>query len=382
MPGWSGMVKSWLLFAPVNVMDGFRPKSSQGIVSSSAVAGSALSGSALAVSGEVSVPVSRTANSSLRAGPTFRRNDLRPACVLAGLPVPWVCREDTVAPASNECPLNHVCRRTVLGNGAPRRTTRRWASCRGGRGRVRPTEGLGPATILFARATGRSVAVGCQRVESPCDRDRADFVARKTTTAEQAGRGRPRRALHRSGRGWTGVRRHGPKRHGDSLSATAKSRRPDCRCGRGGEPNHPPDNQDGTTQFVAGEVAYLSGDGFALAVARKMAKNEPVELKVIQANESTVVTVSCTSVSGDEARRTVQTAIDLYGQQLQQRVDRQVRTILPRLSVWLAQSESDPARAQSIRRLRDSVQLQADMARNLLVMQAPTLTDPAVDAWS
>lgn len=149
----------------------------------------------------------------------------------------------------------------------------------------------------------------------------------------------------------------------------------------GGANQITPDSQDGTTQFVAGEVAYLSGDGFALAVGRKMAKNEPVELKVIQANESTVVTVSCTSASGDEARRTVQTAIDLYGQQLEQRVDRQVRTILPRLSVWLAQSESDPARAQSIRRLRDSVQLQADLARNLLVMQAPTLTDPAVDAW-
>jgi len=149
----------------------------------------------------------------------------------------------------------------------------------------------------------------------------------------------------------------------------------------GGASQITPDTQDGTTQFVAGEVTYLSGDGFALLVARKMAKNDPVELKVLQASESAVVTISCSSTSGDEARRTVQTAIDLYGQQLQQRVDRQVRTIMPRLSEWQAQSASDPARAQTIQRLRDSIQLQADMARKLVVMQSPTLDDPGVDAW-
>lgn len=149
----------------------------------------------------------------------------------------------------------------------------------------------------------------------------------------------------------------------------------------GGARQVTPDNQDHTTQFVAGEVAYLSSDGFARAVARKMAKDEPVDLKVIQENGSAVVSVSCSSSSGEEARRTVQAAVDLYAQQLEQRVDRQVRTILPTLAEWQSNADADDSRVQTIQRLRDSVQLQADMMRNLLVMQPPALSDPGVDPW-
>ena len=38
--------------------------------------------------------------------------------------------------------------------------------------------------------------------------------------------------------------------------------------------------------------------------------------------------------SADEAVRTVQTAIDLYGQELARRIDDQLRTVLPALSEW------------------------------------------------
>jgi len=149
----------------------------------------------------------------------------------------------------------------------------------------------------------------------------------------------------------------------------------------GGARQVTPDNQDGTTQFVAGEVDYLSGDGFARAVARKLARDEPVRVKVVEQNESAVVSVSFAGRSGDEATRTVQTAMDLYAERLEQRVDEQLRTILPRLTEWESRSGADPSRIQDIRRLRDNVQLQADMARDLLVMQPPTLDGPGVEPW-
>ncbi|MCV7421461.1 hypothetical protein H7K45_12990 [Mycobacterium yunnanensis] len=149
----------------------------------------------------------------------------------------------------------------------------------------------------------------------------------------------------------------------------------------GGARQVTPDNQDGTTQFVKGEVAYLSGDGFARAVARKLAKDQPVHVKVIEENESAVVSVSFSGSSGDEAKRTVQAAVDLYAQQLEQRVDQEMRTILPRLALWESRSGPDPSRMRDIQRLRDSVQLQADMARDLLVMQPPTVGGPGVEPW-
>ncbi|MCW2592598.1 MAG: hypothetical protein JWQ86_5025, partial [Mycobacterium sp.] len=39
----------------------------------------------------------------------------------------------------------------------------------------------------------------------------------------------------------------------------------------GGASQVTPENQDNTSKFVAGEIAYLSGQGFAQTVARKMA---------------------------------------------------------------------------------------------------------------
>ena len=139
-----------------------------------------------------------------------------------------------------------------------------------------------------------------------------------------------------------------------------------------------PDNQDNTSQFVAGEIAFLSGDGFAQAVSRKLAQDEPAELNVAQASESSVVTVSASARSSDKAVRTVQVAIDLYREELGQRVDEQLRAILPALADW---QQRDPTRTQEIQRVRESVELQAVEARTLFVVQPPTPNHPSSAQW-
>ncbi|CAN3127773.1 hypothetical protein ACNUDN_07640 [Mycobacterium sp. smrl_JER01] len=149
----------------------------------------------------------------------------------------------------------------------------------------------------------------------------------------------------------------------------------------GGASQITPDNQDNTATFVAGEIAYLTGDGFSQAVARKMAMDEPAELNVAQANESPVVTISYSSSSREDAIRTVQTAIDLYRNELEQRVDAELRTILPRLAEWQRASAAEPARVQDIQRVRDSVELQAAEAGSLLVVQPPTPNHPSSQQW-
>jgi hypothetical protein len=148
----------------------------------------------------------------------------------------------------------------------------------------------------------------------------------------------------------------------------------------GGASQVTPENQDNTSKFVAGEIAYLSGRGFAQAVARKMAKDEPAILNIAQASESSVVTISCSSRSGDEATGTVQTAIDLYRQELAQRVDEQLRTILPTLSEWQQRDTVDATRVQELQRVRESVELQA-AASTLLIVQPPTPNQPSSQQW-
>jgi hypothetical protein len=142
-----------------------------------------------------------------------------------------------------------------------------------------------------------------------------------------------------------------------------------------------PDNQGNTSNFVGGEIAYLSGDGFAQAVARKMAMDEPAVLNVAQASESSVVTISNSSKSREEAIRTVQVAIDLYSQELEQRVDEQLRTILSALSNWQQRDTADPTRMQELARVRESVELQAAEAATLLVVQPPTPNHASSGQW-
>lgn len=148
----------------------------------------------------------------------------------------------------------------------------------------------------------------------------------------------------------------------------------------GGASQITPDNQGNSAEFVAGEIAYLSGEGFAQAVARKMAEDEPAELNIAQASESSVVTISYSGGSDDEAIRTVQAAIDLYRQEVEQRVDEQLRTILPTLAEWQRDS-ADALRIQDLQRMRESVELQAAEAGTLLVMQPPIPNYPSSQQW-
>lgn len=149
----------------------------------------------------------------------------------------------------------------------------------------------------------------------------------------------------------------------------------------GGASQTTPDAQDITENYVAGEVAYLSGDGFAQAVGRNLANSDPATIIVSQAGGSSVVTISNSSPSADEARRTVQAAIDLYGQQLAQRVDQQLRSILPTLDRWELAAAADGQRRAEISTLREGILLQGTEAGAVTVLQPPMVTDPGVSRW-
>lgn len=149
----------------------------------------------------------------------------------------------------------------------------------------------------------------------------------------------------------------------------------------GGASQVTPDNQANTSDFVAGEIAFLSGEGFAQAVSRKMAKDEPAELNIAQASDSAVVTISCSSGSASDAIRTLQAALDIYGQNLEQRVDGQVRRIMSSLSDWERRDPGDSVRTQELVRLRESIELQAADAATLDVLQPPTPNDRSTQQW-
>lgn len=145
---------------------------------------------------------------------------------------------------------------------------------------------------------------------------------------------------------------------------------PDLIAIAGGADQTTPNTQDNTGRFVAGEVAYMTGDGFAQAVAAKLGKTKPPKLKVVQDGQSTVVSISDTDPSRSDALRAVQMAIDVYGQQLAERTDRQMQIILPTLTKW-EQAAVGP-RAEEIQQLRDRIRLQAAQSSRLPVLQPPT----------
>jgi hypothetical protein len=134
-----------------------------------------------------------------------------------------------------------------------------------------------------------------------------------------------------------------------------------------------PNTQDNTERYVAGEVAYLSGTGFADAVGEKMGKSGSADIKIVQDGRSSMVAVSSTSASSNDAIRTAQAAIDLYDQQLAQRTDQQLRIVLPALAQW--EQNADEAGAAEIRQLRDKLRIQAAQASTVSVLQPPTAAD-------
>ena len=133
-----------------------------------------------------------------------------------------------------------------------------------------------------------------------------------------------------------------------------------------------PNTQDNLDRYVAGEVAYLSGDAFAQSVGQKTGKTRPAELTVAQNGRSSVISISTTASSSDVAIRTVQTAIDLYSQQLAQRADQHLRSLLPTLSQWEQTSAADAPRLEQIQRLRESIVLLAAQSSVIPVVQPPT----------
>ncbi|MGV0787820.1 hypothetical protein ABQF33_12970 [Mycolicibacterium sp. XJ2] len=143
-----------------------------------------------------------------------------------------------------------------------------------------------------------------------------------------------------------------------------------------------PDTMDNVRRYVTGEVAFLSGNGFAQTVTRKMGQSQPVELEIEHDDESAVVGISSSSDDADAARRTVQAAVDVYAENLEQRVDRDLRTIVPAFDQWerAARESGNVARAQEIQKLRENVLLQADSS-SMVVLQAPTVNSAAGSDW-
>ena len=144
-----------------------------------------------------------------------------------------------------------------------------------------------------------------------------------------------------------------------------------------------PDTNSNTENYVSGEVAYLSGHGFAQAVGNKLGKSDPADLKVAQDGHSSVVTISSTSATGDDAVKTVQAAIDVYRQQVAQRTDQQMRSILPALAQWeqVASDANNGARVQDVQNLRANIQLRAAQSSAIAVLQPPTTNDPSDHPW-
>lgn len=136
--------------------------------------------------------------------------------------------------------------------------------------------------------------------------------------------------------------------------------------------------------YVSGEVAYLSGPGFARQVGEKLGQAESAGVTVVQNGTSSVLTITGTAASGEVATLTVDAAIDVYRQQLGQRMDDQLLTVLPRLDSWerAAVESNDIARAQEVRNLREVVQLQAAQSEALEVVQPATVDDAAGNHWA
>ncbi len=143
-----------------------------------------------------------------------------------------------------------------------------------------------------------------------------------------------------------------------------------------------PDTMDNVRRYVTGEVAFLSGNGFAQVVARKVGQSQPAELEIEHDDDSAVVGISSSSDDGDTARRTVQAAVDVYAENLEQRVDRELRTIVPALDQWerAARESGNVARAQEIQKLRENVLLQADSSP-MVMLQAPTVNSVSGSDW-
>lgn len=144
-----------------------------------------------------------------------------------------------------------------------------------------------------------------------------------------------------------------------------------------------PDTDVYISQYMTGEVAYLSGIGFTRAVGASLGQSGPAQIDVLQEIGSSVVVFTGKADSDADAIRTVQAAIDVYRAQIAQRSERQLRPILPALDEWEeeATGAGDFPRVRQIRELRESLRLQAGTPASVTVLQPPTVDEAMVDKW-
>lgn len=144
-----------------------------------------------------------------------------------------------------------------------------------------------------------------------------------------------------------------------------------------------PDTEDYITQYVAGEVAYLSGIGFTRAVGESLGQSEPAQIDVLQEIGSSVIVFSATADSETDAARIVQAAVDVYSAQVAERFDGPLESILPALDEWEASANTagDLARVRQIQALRESIDLQAGTPASVTVLQPPAVEETSGSQW-
>jgi hypothetical protein len=138
-----------------------------------------------------------------------------------------------------------------------------------------------------------------------------------------------------------------------------------------------PDTEAYVTQYVAGEVAYLSGTGFTRAVGKSLGQSGPADIDVLQEIGTAVIDFSGKAASEAEAIRLVQAAIDVYAAQVGERSQRQLQTILPALDTWQAEASAagNVARVRDIQTVRESIGLAAGTPASITVLQAPAVDE-------
>lgn len=132
--------------------------------------------------------------------------------------------------------------------------------------------------------------------------------------------------------------------------------------------------QGNTENYVSGELAYLSGSGFAQAVGDTLGVKEPADISVTQNGNSSVLTLTADGATSAEAVKTVQAAVDLYERQLRERRQQQARSVLSALDRWAQEagfSEENPP-PEDFRATRARVELQAAQPGGVELMQIPT----------
>lgn len=142
--------------------------------------------------------------------------------------------------------------------------------------------------------------------------------------------------------------------------------------------------QSHISDYVAGEVAYLDGAGFAKAVNERLGRTGPANLTITQNGTSQVLTVSSTGATARESMNTVRTALNLYDERLHQLTERQLTSALGALDARIKtiRGTRDAGRLTEALQLRSNIELQAAQPTGMQVLNSP-LTDSSVgtDRW-